>query len=132
VNNRAVATFAQPSLLEQVRALLPSMYSAERKIGLEVFRDPASVVNIPVTELGEAAGASAATVVRFCRSPVLRGDQDLKLRLAGEMFASDHETTDSVSVDDSAAEIVAKVLGGAASALTDAARYVDVETLSPG
>jgi DNA-binding MurR/RpiR family transcriptional regulator len=45
------------------------------------------------------------------------------------MFASDHEIADSVSVDDSAAEIVAKVLGGAASALTDAARYVDVETL---
>ncbi|WP_131770201.1 MurR/RpiR family transcriptional regulator [Candidatus Protofrankia californiensis] len=118
------------AVLERIRALSASMSSAEQRVARQVLRDPAAVIHQSVNELAQAAGTSPATVVRFCQGLALRGYQELKLALIRETLPHDRQLVDEVSVDDGPDKIIRKVLGGAASALTEAARSIDSAALA--
>jgi DNA-binding MurR/RpiR family transcriptional regulator len=111
--------------MEVIRAASQSMTQAEQKVGRQVLGDPAAVLSLSVTELAQAAGVSPATAVRFCQSLGLRGYQELKLRLAGEVLGQDQALPDRIDPNDSSSDITAKVLQGASDALAEAARHVD-------
>jgi DNA-binding MurR/RpiR family transcriptional regulator len=83
------------------------------------------VVRLSVTEVGQAAGVSPATVVRFCQSLGLRGFHELKLRLAGEVLGQDQRLPEPVHAGDSHRDFAAKVLCSGAEALLEASRSVD-------
>jgi DNA-binding MurR/RpiR family transcriptional regulator len=112
-------------LMEVIRAASQSMTQAEQKVGRQILGDPALVLRLSVTELAQAAGVSPATAVRFCQSVGLRGYQELKLRLAGEVLGQNPALPDRVGPGDSSSDITAKVLQGASDALAEAARHVD-------
>lgn len=116
-------------MFERVRAHLESLSGAEQRVARAVLADPAGVLHMSVTELASAAGASPATVVRFCQSLGLRRFQELKLALARDAIPPEQQLLDDVTLEDSAADVRSKVLGAAGSALQAAVQSVDPEVL---
>lgn len=118
------------AILERIRSRSAGLTLAEQRVARTVLADPSAVIHLSVTELAQASGTSPATVVRFCQSNDLRGYQELKLALARETVPAERQLLDEVRADDGPAEILIKVLTGAANALIDAARAVDGEELA--
>ncbi|KDA44785.1 transcriptional regulator, RpiR family [Frankia sp. BMG5.23] len=125
VTVRVEGDAAAPAVLERIRALSASLSSAEQRVARQVLADPVAMIHQSVSELAQVSGSSPATVVRFCQSLGLRGYQELKLALIRETLPVERQLVDEVSAADGPDEIAGKVLGGAASALTEAARGID-------
>ncbi|SMH28195.1 transcriptional regulator, RpiR family [Rathayibacter oskolensis] len=112
-------------ITEHIRATLPTLSPAERRVATELLRDPQAVIHQSVTELALRAETSAATVVRLCTSVGLRGFQDLKITLARETIPTDQRVLGAILPDDDDRDIVRKVLGGSIAALEQAVSSVD-------
>lgn len=72
------------SVLAQVRARLPELTGAVRRVADTVLSDPAAAARVTIVELAERSGTSPATVTRFCRALGFEGYSDLRIGVAGE------------------------------------------------
>lgn len=123
--------------VERIRANLPQMPAAMGKIGELVLGDPTAPVELSITELAERAGASAATVTRFCRLLGYAGYLQFRVALAGELGSGDvaSDTTWQADIsrefapDDSAAEMLNTLLGIHSRSLQDTASLIDLDVL---
>ena len=80
----------------RIRAALPQMSQAMAKIGTLLLEDPSLPLRLSITELAARAGASPATVTRFCRAIGYTGYLALRVGAAAEQGRSSaHETWDS-------------------------------------
>lgn len=119
------APAATRPLAERLRAVLPSLTPAERRVAETVLRDPLEVIHLSVSELATQAGTSAATVVRLCTTIGLRGYQELKITLATQSIPREKRVLAEIDVDDDAASITRKVLTTTAAAIETSAAAVD-------
>lgn len=105
------------TMLERVRAAIPALPPAERRVAKLVLADPRSFAQCPVSELAERALVSKPTVVRFCRSVGYGGLADFKLKLAGSVNEGVPFVHRAVADDDKPGDLVVKVIDNAVSAL---------------
>src|SRR4051812_6061065 len=68
-------------LNEMVNTLPPS----EKKIARYILNHPQEAISLTAVELGKRSSTSGAAVIRLCKSLDLKGLQDLKLRIAGDL-----------------------------------------------
>ncbi|MFV0285314.1 MAG: MurR/RpiR family transcriptional regulator [Demequina sp.] len=120
---------AATPLLERVRAALPALTPAERRVGEAILSDPRGVIHRSVSELAAAAETSTATVVRLCVSLGLRGYQELKITLASQSLTGARRVLDTVDVGDDAARVAAKVLSSTSAAIDATASSLDTAQL---
>jgi RpiR family transcriptional regulator, carbohydrate utilization regulator len=104
------------SMLERIKASLPSLAPAEQRVGKLVLLDPRSFANLPVSELSDRAHVSKPTVVRFCRSMGYDGLSDFKLKLAGSVSEGVPFIHRSVDTDDKVADVMVKVIDNTVAA----------------
>jgi RpiR family carbohydrate utilization transcriptional regulator len=104
-------------MLERIRAALPALPPAERRVAQLLLEDPRSFAVLPVGELAARSGVSKPTVVRFCRSVGYDGLADFKLKLAGNVNEGVPFVHRAVDEDDKASDIVVKVIDNAVAAL---------------
>ena len=113
------------SPLIRIRGLYPSLRPSERRVADYVLANPAAVVFLSSTELGERAGTSDATVVKFSQRLGFRGYQELKIALAGEASSPALEAFGEVEPGDGSTAIRDKVFGANIQALQDTRRVLD-------
>jgi RpiR family transcriptional regulator, carbohydrate utilization regulator len=106
-----------PVMLDRIRASLPALPPAERRVAELVLADPRSFASLPVGQLAERAHVSKPTVVRFCRSVGYAGLTDFKRKLAGRVNEGVPFVHRAVDEGDKAGDIVVKVLDNTVSAL---------------
>ena len=82
-----------------------------------VLEDARSFCNQPVTDLAERAQVSKPTVVRFCRSMGYDGLSDFKLKLAGSLSEGVPFIHRNVNAQDSADDVLGKVVDNTVAAL---------------
>ena len=123
-------------LLVTIRAALPTLRPAERRVAEAVLDDPAAVVGRSISALAGHCSTSGATVLRFCHAVGYRHYPDLRIALARETSrehadngASAHLTGD-ISPTDSLDQIVAKIAYSDARAIEDTAATLDLRALS--
>jgi RpiR family transcriptional regulator, carbohydrate utilization regulator len=104
------------SMLERIKASLPSLAPAEQRVGKLVLADPRAFANLPVSELSDRAHVSKPTVVRFCRSMGYDGLSDFKLKLAGSVSEGVPFIHRSVDTDDKVADVMVKVIDNTVAA----------------
>jgi RpiR family carbohydrate utilization transcriptional regulator len=104
-------------MLERIRAAIPALPPAERRVAALLMADPRRFAGLPVGTLAEHAGVSKPTVVRFCRSVGYGGLADFKLKLAGAVNEGVPYVHRAVSDDDAPGELVIKVIDNAVAAL---------------
>ena len=104
------------SVLERIKASLPSLAPAEQRVGRLVLADPRAFAGLPITELADRAHVSKPTVVRFCRSVGYDGLTDFKLKLAGSVSEGVPFIHRSVDVDDKTGDVMVKVIDNTVAA----------------
>ncbi|WP_456263970.1 MurR/RpiR family transcriptional regulator [Brevibacillus formosus] len=68
-----------------LQAILDQLKPSERKVADYILAHPEDVVKLSVQKLAEYSGVSEATIIRLARSLNMKGYQELKLRVAGDL-----------------------------------------------
>ncbi|MGG4440088.1 MurR/RpiR family transcriptional regulator [Brevibacillus fortis] len=71
--------------LVSLQAILDQLKPSERKVADFILAHPEDVVKLSVQKLAEYSGVSEATIIRLARSLNMKGYQELKLRIAGDL-----------------------------------------------
>ncbi|WP_077973579.1 MurR/RpiR family transcriptional regulator [Streptomyces tsukubensis] len=120
---------APAALAAKVRTIAPTMTRSMQRVAEAVAADPAGCAALTVTGLAEHTRTSEATVVRTARLLGYPGYRDLRLALAG--LAAHQESgrpptvTADIAVDDSLADVVAKLAHDERQTLADTAAGLD-------
>ncbi|GAA3742249.1 MurR/RpiR family transcriptional regulator [Streptomyces tremellae] len=121
------------ALAAKVRTLAPSMTRSMQLVAEAVADDPAGCAALTVTGLAELTGTSEATVVRTSRLLGYPGYRDLRLALAGlaaqQQSGRSPAVTADIAVDDSIADVVAKLAYDEQQTLADTAASLDTAQL---
>ncbi len=117
----------------RIRALLPTLAPAERRVADRVLTDPAAVSASTISALATACGTSETTVIRFCRAVGFTGYPALRLALAaegGRSGAGDgRDLTGDIVADDDLDKVVAKIAFADARAVEETAQQLDLQEL---
>ena len=76
------------SVIDIIFAEYNNFYEAEKKIADYIVNNTQKVIDMTISELAESAGASDATVTRFCKKCHMKGFHHLKITLARELVES--------------------------------------------
>jgi DNA-binding MurR/RpiR family transcriptional regulator len=76
--------------LTMLTEMLPLLPPSEKKIATYIIEHPEEAIKLTAQELGKRSDTSGAAVIRLCKSLDLKGFQNLKFRIAGDL----HKTTD--------------------------------------
>ena len=132
---KGVASGTTPSpagrLAVQVRALLPALRPAEKRVAEAVLEDPAKTAASTISQLAELCRTSETTITRFCKAVGLPGYPQLRLTLAsaaGEQPAK-HLAGGDILPDDDFAQVVSKVTFANVQAVQDTAEQLDLAVL---
>ncbi|WP_400161891.1 MurR/RpiR family transcriptional regulator [Brevibacillus sp. TJ4] len=71
--------------LVSLQAVVDELKPSERKVATYILEHPEEVVKLSVQKLAELSGVSEATIIRLARSLNMKGYQELKLRIAGDL-----------------------------------------------
>jgi RpiR family carbohydrate utilization transcriptional regulator len=114
----------------KLRSVLSSLGAAERRVADYILNNPDKIVYQSITELSEAADASEATVVRFCRRLGHKGFQGLKIAMAQDIVPELQAIYEEIRVDDDITSIKNKVFYGSIKAIQDTMTIADDAQLS--
>ena len=115
----------------RIRAALPQMPGAMAKIGTLLLEDPSLPLRLSITELAARAGASPATVTRFCRAIDYTGYPALRVGAAAEQGRLSADETWEVDIGrafhpgDTATEVMHTLVNAHTVALTSTADRLD-------
>jgi len=112
-------------LLDRVQASLADLRPSEQSVAQYVLRHPNLVIDLSLPELGARAGVSQPTVARFCAALGFSGYREFKLRLAQSLARGVPFVHRDVNLQDSAADIGAKVFDRAIAAMVAVRNHLD-------
>lgn len=119
----------------RIRAALPSLAPAERRVGQVVVSDAALAATLTITELAERAKTSETTVIRFCRALGFGGYPELRLTLATEAGRVEGGSSggrivgSDIGPGDDLAQVVDKIAFADARAVEETAAQLDIAVL---
>ena len=111
--------------LLRIKEYLPQLKRAERKVAECILKDPAAVIDYPITELAEKSGVSEPTIVRLCQKIGLKGYMELKLNLASELPDPNY-VHHTITEKDSSARVMETMFEGHHGALKSLKHQIDV------
>ncbi|WP_369688674.1 MurR/RpiR family transcriptional regulator [Caenibacillus caldisaponilyticus] len=71
--------------LSRIKESLNRINPSERNAAQYILDHPEKMIEMTVSELAEASGSSPSAIIRLCKNLGLKGYQDLKLRVAGDL-----------------------------------------------
>jgi DNA-binding MurR/RpiR family transcriptional regulator len=74
--------------LVALKAVLDQLKPSERKVAEYILEHPKEVVKLSVQKLAEYSGVSEATIIRLSKTMNMKGFQELKLRIAGDLSSN--------------------------------------------
>lgn len=95
------------------------MGAVERRVAEYILADPKRIIPKSITEVAEEAGASEATIVRFCRHIGCVGFQDLKISVAQEVVPAIDVMYGGIGAGDSIGTIKEKVFYNSIRSMQD-------------
>jgi DNA-binding MurR/RpiR family transcriptional regulator len=123
-------------VLISIRAALPGLRPAERRVAQAVLDDPVAIAGRSISVLAAQCRTSGATVLRFCRAIGYAHYPDLRIALARAIGRAEADNgsgvtlTGDISPTDSLEQIVAKITYSDARAIEDTAATLDLAALS--
>ncbi|PPA69956.1 RpiR family transcriptional regulator [Jeotgalibacillus proteolyticus] len=113
-------------MLNEVKHKLPP---SERKLADFIIQHPHEVIYMTVAQLGEASSTSSAAVVRLCKSLGLKGFQELKLRISGDLHKDQEDHFSDIHPGENQESIVQKVTNNSIQAIKETTELVNYEAL---
>ena len=120
------------SVIDIIFAEYNNFYEAEKKIADYIVNNTQKVIDMTISELAESAGASDATVTRFCKKCHMKGFHHLKITLARELVESKRDDV-KISGDVSESNIkesLSNILANKVEELKQTVSMIDEKELS--
>jgi DNA-binding MurR/RpiR family transcriptional regulator len=133
---RAARTREQtPAVQDRIRSLLPEMPSAVARVATYLLEHPEAPLTLSIGELAEKAGASPATVTRFCRTIGYPGYVELRVGIAtdvGRGASIDSWTTEmgEFGPEDSPEDLLRMLISSHTKALREATSAIDLGVMT--
>lgn len=109
----------------------PALNPSEQKAAKFTIDYPDKMVQMTVSELAEVSGSSQSAIVRLCKTLHLKGYQELKLCVAGDLQASSASDGQykEINPDSDLQTIVASVSNNTILSITETLKILDVTKL---
>lgn len=116
------------SIILEIRSKYAEMGPGEKKIANCLIDDPACILPLSISEFAAKAGCGDATAIRFARRLGLKGYQELKIAIAGEVSTLSRES-EKISKDDTCFDMFTKRINDIQIALENTRSVLDPEEL---
>ncbi|MCH1625959.1 MurR/RpiR family transcriptional regulator [Fredinandcohnia sp. SECRCQ15] len=113
-------------MLSEMHSQLPP---SEKKIALYILENPQETISLTANELGKRSSTSSAAVIRLCKSLDLKGFQDLKLRIAGDLQKTREQGFRDIEPNESAISIIEKMTNNSIQTIQETAELLSTEEL---
>lgn len=115
--------------LEIIQNMLHRLPQSERKLAEYILKNPHEVVNGTIQEVSSSAKTSGAAAIRLCKSLGLKGFQDLKMRVAGDLMKPSDQGYRDIEPQEPLHSIVQKTTSNSIQAIRDTFENIDHEDL---
>ncbi|KAF0818616.1 RpiR family transcriptional regulator YbbH, clustered with N-acetylmuramic acid utilization [Bacillus sp. ZZV12-4809] len=110
--------------------MLPKLPPSESKIAAYILKNPKESISLTASELGKQSNTSSAAVIRLCKSLDLKGFQDLKLRIAGDLQKTKEQGFRDIEPNESLSSIIQKMTNNSIQTLRETAELLSTDELS--
>lgn len=115
--------------LVMLTEMLPQLPPSERKIAEYILENPRESISLTASELGKRSSTSSAAVIRLCKSLNLKGLQELKLRVAGDLQKETIRETRDIEPNESRYSIIDKMTTNSIQTLKETAELLSSDEL---
>ncbi|MFF2455696.1 MurR/RpiR family transcriptional regulator [Peribacillus simplex] len=115
--------------LSIIQTMLSKLPQSEQKLAEYILQNPHEVVNSTVQELSTSAQTSGAAVIRLCKSLGIKGFQDLKIRIAGDLMKTVEQGYRDIEPSESLYRIVEKTTSNSIQSIRDTSEIIDHDNL---
>ncbi|USK77030.1 MurR/RpiR family transcriptional regulator [Peribacillus frigoritolerans] len=115
--------------LSIIQTMLSKLPQSEQKLAEYILQNPHEVVNSTVQELSTSAQTSGAAVIRLCKSLGIKGFQDLKIRIAGDLMKTVEQGYRDIEPSESLYRIVEKTTSNSIQTIRDTSEIIDHDNL---
>nr|WP_285868665.1 MurR/RpiR family transcriptional regulator [Mesobacillus maritimus] len=112
-----------------IENMLNQLPASERKIAQFILEYPYEAVNCTVSDLATKTQSSGAAVIRLCKSLGVKGFQDLKVRIIGDLGKPKEQGYRDIERGERPEDIVHKTLNNSIQSLRDSAEIINHEEL---
>lgn len=114
--------------LVAMKAILDQLKPSERKAADYILEHPKDVVKLSVQKLAEYSGVSEATIIRLTKTMNMKGFQELKLRIAGDLSSNiPTGTYEEIKMGASVEEIIQAVSNNNKQSIQDTVSVLSFE-----
>ncbi|MEN2466225.1 MurR/RpiR family transcriptional regulator [Ornithinibacillus sp. FSL M8-0202] len=107
--------------------MLPMLPPSEKKIASYIIGHPEEAINLTAQELGKRSNTSGAAVIRLCKSLDLKGFQDLKFRIAGDLQKTTDEGFRDIKPNESLQSIIDKMTINSIQTIKETAELLRID-----
>lgn len=111
--------------LNRLRSVLPQLPPSERKVAQFILDQPEKLLHATAGEISQMAGSSSAAVIRLCKSMGIKGYQELKVRVAGDLVKVPETGYRDIESGETLQGIVQKTTSNGIQSLSDTAELID-------
>ncbi|CAM3037851.1 MurR/RpiR family transcriptional regulator [Paenibacillus sediminis] len=111
--------------LVRLREVCETLNPSERKVATFILQHPDQMVQMSVAELAESSGASQAAIVRLCKTMGIKGYQDLKLKVAGDLQEPVTAGYQDIRPNDSISAIIQNVSNNNIQSIRDTMKILE-------
>lgn len=106
-------------IISRIKSLEEELPIAERKIATFILNSPEAIIDMTASELGKAAGSSAATVIRLCKRVDILSFTQLKILVSREITQIKPVGYSDITPGEDVQDIMDKLLGNAIQTMQD-------------
>ncbi|WP_027445429.1 MurR/RpiR family transcriptional regulator [Pontibacillus marinus] len=109
--------------------MLDELPRSEKNIASYILEHPQEAINMTASDLGKASSTSSAAVIRLCKSLDLKGFQELKIRVAGDLQKTEEAGFRDIEPNESLHSITEKMTFNSIQTLRETAEILRAEEL---
>lgn len=110
--------------------MLDELPPSEKKIASYILEHPQEAINLTASELGKRSHTSSAAVIRLCKSLDLKGFQELKIRVAGDLQKTEEVGFRDIEPDETMVSVIEKMTFNSIQTLRETAEILRTEELT--
>lgn len=115
--------------LVMLKEMLPLLPPSEKKVAIFILDNPHDSIILTANELGKKSKTSGAAVIRLSKSLNLKGFQDLKMRIAGDLQKTKSQGFRDIEPNEPIRSIIEKMTNNSIQTIRETAELVNTEEL---
>lgn len=115
--------------LFMLKEMIPFLPMSQRKIAEYILENPEIAIRATALELADGSETSSAAVIRLCKSLGLKGFQELKIRISGDLHRPLEGRYKDIESDESQKSIMYKMTNNSIQALKETSEIINLKEL---